>query len=117
MMPTYLKIIGLLLILDLLWITFIFGKPFSQMIRNVQGSEMKINLMGMIIAYIILATFAIFIIPKTKNVYEAFLTGILTYGIYDSTNYATLKNWDPKIAIVDSLWGGILFSIIKYFVQ
>lgn len=72
--------------------------------------------MGAVIAYIILTTFAIFIIPKTKNIYEAFLTGFLTYGIYDSTNYATLKNWDPKIAIADSLWGGILFGIIKYFV-
>lgn len=115
-MNTYLKIIGLLLILDFIWIAVFFKTPFSRMIKNVQGTDMKVNLFGTIIAYIILAAFAIFIIPKTKNVYEAFLTGFLTYGIYDSTNYATLKNWDPKIAIMDSLWGGTLFAIIKYLV-
>lgn len=112
----YIKIVILLLILDFIWITFFFGNTFSRMIEQVQGSKMQINLFGMIIAYIILALFAIFIIPKTENVYEAFLAGFLTYAIYDSTNYATLKNWNPTIAIMDSLWGGILFSIIKYFV-
>jgi uncharacterized membrane protein len=116
MIPMFLKIIGLLLILDLVWITVFFGKPFSKMIEDVQGEKMKINLMGAIVAYILLAASAIFFIPKTKNVYEAFLTGFFTYGVYDSTNYATLKNWDAKLAIVDSLWGGVLFAIIKYFV-
>lgn len=111
----YIKIILLLLVLDLIWITLIFGKPFSRMIKNIQGSDMKIDTLGMIIAYIILSLYAIFIIPKTNNIFEAFLAGSLAYGIYDSTNYATLKNWDPKLAIIDSLWGGVLFSIIKTF--
>jgi len=113
----YLKIVILLLILDFLWITVFFGNTFSRMIEKVQGSVMQVNVFGMIIAYIILSMYAIFIIPKTENIYEAFIAGFLTYAIYDSTNYATLKNWNPVIAIIDSIWGGILFAIIKYFVN
>jgi uncharacterized membrane protein len=115
-MKSYIKIIGLLLILDFVWIYFFFNKPFSRMIKSVQGESMKVNLFGALIAYVILTTFAIFIIPKCDNVYEAFMAGFLTYGIYDSTNAATIKNWDPKIAIMDSLWGGTLFAIIKYLI-
>lgn len=111
----YLKIILLLLILDLIWLIFFFARPFGKMIGQVQGSPMIINPIGMLVSYFVLVLFAMLFIPRTKNGFEAFLLGFLLYAVYESTNYATLRSWDPKIGFIDSLWGGTLFFIIRYF--
>jgi len=44
---------------------------------------------------------------KTALIYGA-LFGLFTYGTYDMTNLATLKNWSVTVAIVDIIWGTVL---------
>lgn len=36
------------------------------------------------------------------------LLGLLTYGTYEFTNYATLRDWSFEQVIIDGLWGGFL---------
>ncbi|MBT0958259.1 DUF2177 family protein [Alphaproteobacteria bacterium KMM 3653] len=36
------------------------------------------------------------------------LLGLLAYGTYEFTNYATLRDWSAQQVIVDTLWGGAL---------
>ena len=31
--------------------------------------------------------------------------GLLAYGVFNATNYAILRDWPIKIAIIDTLWG------------
>ena len=111
----YIKILLYLLILDFLWIGGIFKNYFSPMIQKVQGSPMEARPLPAIIAYVLLFILGAVFLPKVANIYEAFLLGVCVYGVYDATNYATIKNWDPTIAVVDTLWGGILFSAIYWF--
>ncbi len=33
------------------------------------------------------------------------LLGLMCYGTYEMTNYATLADWSPQQVIVDSIWG------------
>ena len=40
-----------------------------------------------------------------------FILGVIIYGIYELTNHATIKNWPLFMVIVDTLWGGILYSL------
>ena len=47
-----------------------------------------------------------------KNVMKSFLLGIIIYGVYETTSKALLENWEWKIVIIDTIWGGILFTII-----
>jgi len=56
--------------------------------------------------YLLLA----YLLTVPRTVEEAFLLGAATYGVYDATNYATLKNYSPVFAVADTLWGGILLS-------
>ena len=107
------KLFIYLIVLDLLWVSFVISKPFGAMISNIQGSEMVISLPGAIISYTILFFYLFLFLRKTNSDTEAFLMGFLTYGIYDSTNFATLKNWQPSVALVDSLWGGCLFFLLR----
>ena len=36
------------------------------------------------------------------------LLGVMAYGTYQFTNYATLRDWSFEQVIVDTLWGGAL---------
>lgn len=84
-------------------------------IQLVQGSPPKINYLGMAICYIFLIVgINYFIIKPRKSVYDAFLLGIVIYGVYETTNYALLKNWSILTVIIDTLWGGLLFAFTTY---
>ena len=73
---------------------------------------MKVNIFSAIITYIILIYgLNYFIISKNKSVYDAFILGIIIYGVYETTNYAIFKNWSIKSVILDTIWGGILLAL------
>jgi uncharacterized membrane protein len=36
------------------------------------------------------------------------LLGMMAYGTYEFTNYATLTRWDPMMVAVDVTWGAVL---------
>ena len=85
------------------------------MILSIQGSELKMRWLPGLLVYIALA----YLVHLPKSSLDAFLLGLCTYAVYDFTNYATLRNYSLRFAIMDSLWGGILFLIVyqllKYF--
>ena len=43
-----------------------------------------------------------------EAVISAFIIGLLAYGTYGITNYATLRGWTLQMLAVDTLWGGVL---------
>jgi len=110
---SFLKVFGLVLIIDLvLWIGIFFKKPFGTMIEGVQKSPMVVRPIFAAVSYIVLTLFIYFALTKSNNIEEAFLFGFLLYGVYDTTNLATLKDWDTQVATADMLWGGLLMSIL-----
>jgi uncharacterized membrane protein len=91
---------------------------FLNQIKQVQGSEPKINFLGVALCYIFLiAGINYFIIKPRKSVNDAFLLGIVIYGVYETTNYALLKNWSIFTVFIDTLWGGLLFAFTTYIVN
>ena len=57
-----------------------------------------------------------FVIKNSTNfkqsLIEAFLFGIILYGVYDTTNYATILKYNMRVAVIDTIWGGILSMIV-----
>ena len=101
----------ILLLLDSVYLTFI-GKAYGQQIFNIQKLPMKVNFSGALFSYLFLIIgLNYFIILKNKSVLDAGILGTVIYGVYDATSYAVLKDWDRTLAIIDTLWGGVLFSI------
>jgi len=41
----------------------------------------------------------------------ALLFGAIAYGTYDLTNYATLRNWNLQITVIDILYGAVASAI------
>lgn len=91
---------------------------FAHQIQRVQGSAMQMNYLGVGICYTLLIVgINYFIIRPRKSVSDAFLLGLVIYGVYESTNYALLKNWSILSVLIDTLWGGTLFATTAYIVQ
>jgi len=91
---------------------------FGKQIKSVQGSDLKVNFVGAAICYIFLiAGLNYFIIKPRKSVTDAFLFGLVVYGVYETTSYALLKNWSLLTVFIDTLWGAILFATTTYIVN
>jgi len=116
-MTKYLKYIIpaiVLLITDILWINVIMKHPYNQMIRNIQLQPMKVNYISALLAYIAMVIILIIIIRKNFTLLETFITGLCIYAVYDFTCGAVFSKWDFKLALLDILWGGIVFTLAVY---
>ena len=91
---------------------------FQKQVQSVQGSAMQVNYLGAALCYVFLiAGINYFIIKPNRSVKDAFLLGLVIYGVYETTNYALFKNWHITTVIIDTLWGGILFALTTYIVS
>jgi len=103
--------------IDFIYLNLIKNYFYNQ-IKLVQGTEPKINFLGATLCYLFLIIgINYFIIKPHKSVSEAFLLGIIIYGVYETTNYALLKNWSLLTVFIDTLWGGILFASTCYLIN
>ena len=108
----FLLVILLFIAVDSIWL--ISGSSLSsRMVQDIQGSPITIRFLPAVIVYVALAYLVS--IPKTSK--EAFLLGLSTYAIYDFTNYAILKNYSLQFALMDTIWGGILMTIVWNIVK
>lgn len=114
------KIITTIFILILLdSIYFYVNKDFlSQQVLDVQGTPVSLNLLPAFLCYIALA-FGLnyFILREKKSLLDAFLLGVVIYAVYETTNKATFKKWTYKIVVMDTLWGGILFTLTTFIMR
>ena len=91
---------------------------FNKQIQDIQGSKIEFKFLGAALCYIFLITgLNYFIIKPRKSINEAFLLGLVIYGVYETTNYALFKNWSIITVIIDTLWGGLLFASTTYIVN
>jgi uncharacterized membrane protein len=102
------------LLLDSVYL-YTFSDFYNTMVDTIQATRIKFRLSGAIGCYILLiAGLYYFILNKRRSVQDAFLLGILIYGVYETTNYTILTKWSPKAVLLDTLWGGILFALTTH---
>jgi len=90
---------------------------FQKQIQKVQGSTIQVNFLGAALCYVFLIIgINYFIIKPRKSISDAFLLGLVIYGVYETTNYALFKNWSILTVFLDTLCGGLLFAITTYLV-
>ena len=116
----------LLLVIDLLWLRFFMHGRYEQMISTIQQSKMMVRVIPAVISYLFLIIGLIYIVlPNFKDkpfsvtncLRYAFLFGIVVYGVYDFTAMAVLSNWNIPLAIIDTIWGGILYFTTCYLLN
>uniref|UniRef100_A0A6C0HXQ1 DUF2177 family protein n=1 Tax=viral metagenome TaxID=1070528 RepID=A0A6C0HXQ1_9ZZZZ len=90
---------------------------FNNQVKSIQGSAIKLNMVASILCYIsLIFGLYYFILKDKRSIVDAFLLGLVIYSVYDLTTLALLKNWFVTTAVIDTLWGGILFALTTTFV-
>jgi uncharacterized membrane protein len=99
-------------LVDSIWL-FTVGIYIRNMIERIQGQPFSPRYIMIIFVYPLLA----YMILQTKTYTEAAIYGACIYGIYEWTNYAMFEQYDWRIALVDTFWGGFLFVAVRYLME
>ncbi len=124
-----LLIVILILVFDFIWL-IVNRNMYNTLVSDIQGSEIKLNFTGGIIAYTcIIISFFMFAFPLVRYEYEknnkkqslillslkyGGILGLVIYGIFNGTNIAIFTNYNYTIGLKDTLWGIFNYSIITY---
>ena len=110
----YFIILILVLILDFCYLSLI-KNTMLKTIKRIQNKPLKINWLYLILCYLVVS-FVIyyFVIKERKSILYSFILGFCIYGIYETSNMAIFTNWNKNVVIIDTIWGGILFSLVNY---
>jgi len=110
-------ILGVCLFLDSLWLGSRFSY-YQTLFADIQKSPLTIRFLPALAVYILIALaiwYFVFQVAATsvaKDPAKAFVVGATLgfsmYGLYDLTNYATLKGYTLEMTLVDMAWGTFL---------
>jgi len=114
---TFIKVLLIFTIIDIPMITYINNSMYEKQFNRIQGSIKvpKIRIiLSATISYLLLGLAIYHFAVKQKSVINGILIGLFIYGVYNTTNLATIKNWGLYESIIDTLWGATLCGIITW---
>lgn len=103
---TFLATILILMAIDAPWL-LTGGQMSLKMLEKIQGSPVTMRLWAAGVVYLALA----YLVLQAKTVWQAVGFGAAAYAVYDYTSLATLKGYDWRMALADTVWGGVLFGV------
>lgn len=101
---------------DMLWLVKIAPKMYKTFIGHLMAP--KFNGIAALLFYLLFMTGFVFFVVNPGLASGNWLTivglaamfGLVTYGTYDLTNWATLKEWPAPLVAIDMAWGTFLSS-------
>lgn len=98
-------------ILDFLWISTMANSLYRPVMKEILLADFRLP--PALLFYLLYAFgitfFAVLPALRSEALGQAILLGailgLVAYGTYDLTNFATLKNWNAKITVIDMAWG------------
>lgn len=100
-------------LLDAVWLGALMNAFYRHQlapIARLTDGGIAPNWAGAVIVYVLLGLgLAVFVAPKASSASSAAVYGgvfgLVVYGVYDFTNFATLRQWPLVVAVVDVGWG------------
>lgn len=121
-------VFGILLVVDLVWLSLFLGPVFGEMVGKIQGSPMRVNTKYAAVSYLLLglAIYYFSVQPTIQNLdmanpmtsllrnslWYGGLLGLIVYGVFDFTNLAIFSDYSLQTGTIDTLWGGFLFTLV-----
>lgn len=119
-----------LLGLDMLWLRFYMVSRYERMVNDIQGTDIVLTYEAAAVAYLCMVYGLLHFVmgplhqsAPNCNTYPAlfyaaamqgFPFGVTLYGVYNGTCAAVFTNWDTSIAVVDTLWGGTVYTLAAF---
>lgn len=115
--PTLLTITLFMIILDIPFLQMTKGH-FNSVVKSIQGDDILLNYGSAIITYLIMGfSFYHFIVKNKGKLNDAIILGFVIYGVFDFTNMSIFKNWNLQTALMDTVWGSILYGLTYLSLQ
>jgi len=114
----------MILVLLVLFVSFVLldlvffwvnGPFLNKTIRGVQGKSSQIRVGGAVLCYVALTLLMYFTLSLDYQ--KTFGLGVGVYAVYEGTNYAIFEKWPLQMVVMDTIWGGILFVLVKSIYQ
>ena len=107
------------MVLDGLWLGLLmksFYRDQMAPIARLSNGNFAPNWGAALVVYAALGVgIACFAVPRAGSVASAVgygaLFGLVTYAVYDFTNYSTLRQWPFALTLVDVAWGAIASAV------
>lgn len=123
----------LFLLLDYIWLGYIaknaYIESYGNLLRKIEGADGQVAMdpvfWSAIIVYLLLIGGILILV--TPYAHASWLVifaagaffGLVTYGVYNFTAYAVIKDWPLNMAIIDCFWGmficGVSSLVACYF--
>ena len=105
-----------LVALDACWLGFLMNGFYKRQLgplARMSGGDFAPIWPAAAMVYVCLAAgVTVLVLSRARSPLEALalgaVLGLVTYGVYDFTNYATLRDWPLPLVFVDVAWGGVL---------
>ncbi|WAH60018.1 DUF2177 family protein [Pseudomonas silvicola] len=113
----YVSTLLVVLVLDALWLGVLMGPTYKQMLGSLMRDK---PLLGPAAGFYLLYALGVVVLAVWPGVtagsvwrglgYGAML-GLIAYGTYDLSNWATLVGWPPLLVFIDIFWGVVLTAL------
>jgi uncharacterized membrane protein len=107
------------MVLDGVWLGVVmkgfYRDQLAPIVRLVDGGIAP-NWPAAVVVYALLGIgIALFVVPRASTIPSAAaygaLFGLVVYGVYDFTNYSTLRQWPFVLTLADVAWGAAASAI------
>ena len=102
------------LVLDGLWLGVLMTSTYKELLGSLMLAQPKWG--PAIVFYLLYVLGVVFFVvlpalargSARRAALSGALFGLVAYGTYDMTNWATLQGWSAQLALMDMAWGGLL---------
>ena len=107
------------MILDGIWLGIVmktFYRDQLAPIARMAGGSLAPNWTAAFFVYVALGVgITVFVMPRASDAFSAAtngaLFGLVVYGVYDLTNFATLAQYPLTVMFVDMAWGAVATAL------
>lgn len=115
----YLAVLAVFAILDFVWLGLLmsgfYRTQLGSLVRTADGGALAPVWPAALLVYALLVVGIVeFVVPRVRDTSlgMAFLWGglfgLVVYGVYDLTNYATIARWPLAVTLADIGWGAFI---------
>lgn len=100
--------------IDFVWLSYVARNFYFERMSHLMAESPNFTAAGLFYLFYVVGIVYFAVLPALKSgsmmtaIVSGALLGLVAYGTYDMTNYATLKNWSLTVSIVDMVWGATL---------
>jgi uncharacterized membrane protein len=109
----------LLMIFDVSWFQYSVDRFYKAMFESIQNKPWSVRPMSAIVVWLLMGLFITLQLKycPAQPEWLFYVYGFIIYGVYNMTNHVVFKDYDLRVAFVDTLWGTVLMGTVARLVK